>query len=262
MIRLVIANQKGGVAKTSSTLSLAWFIAQRGLRVLLVDLDPQASISTSLGIKSEAVLYHLLVMGYRFKDCVVNVRPNIDVIPGNRMTTDAEQILVPRPGRELALKSVLIDSEYDAVLLDCPPAISLFQTCAMIYAEQVLIPVTMDPLSFQGAVGAITGAQSLNQMFRTDIKTIGLLPVMVDRRLQMTEIVMESIEKLAQSYHMPVLPSVRVDSSFPKCTRSRKFIAEFDPKCKAAQDYETVTAQLLIQLGSQLDGTKLQTLSA
>jgi chromosome partitioning protein len=262
VIRLVMANQKGGVAKTSSALSLAWFIAQKGLKVLLVDLDPQGSISTALGIKPEAFLYHLLVMGQRFKDCVVNVRPNIDVIPGNRMTTDAEQILVPRPGRELALKAVIVDAEYDAVILDCPPAISLFQTCAMIYAEQVLIPVTMDPLSFQGAVGAITGALSLNQMFRAEIKPIGLLPVMVDRRLQMTEIVMESIDKLAQSYGTPVLPSVRVDSTIPKCTRSHKFLAEYDPKCKAAQDYEIVTTQLLAQLRSQLDGKQFQSLSA
>ncbi len=259
MIRLVIANQKGGVAKTTTCLSLARCFADRGLKVLLIDTDSQGSIGATLGVKAENFLYNFIISNYRFKDCVVPVHENVDVICSNRETIDAEGILLPRTGRELTLQVVLapVENTYDVVLIDVAPSITLLQSCALMYAQQVLIPLTMDPLSLQGAYAAIQTTKTLNMLFRVNIRPVAVLPVMVDRRLQMTEVIMESLQGIAAEYALPVLPAVRTDSTITKATRARKFLADYDPKCKAADDYRIAADQLLEHLKGQLDGKQL-----
>jgi chromosome partitioning protein len=255
MIRLVIANQKGGVAKTTSTLSLAREFADRGLKVLLIDIDPQGSIGATLGLKAQHYLYHFLISNFRFKDCVVAAGPNIDVICSNRETTDVEAILTPRQGRELVFQAALapIEGEYDVVIIDCPPSIALLQSCAFMYAQQILIPLTMDPLSLQGAYAAIQSSKTMNDLFKANIRPVAILPVQVDRRLQMTDIILASLEAFAKQYDVPILPAVRTDSTVPKATRAKKFLVDFDPKCKAVEDYRMVADALLTRLKGQLN---------
>jgi chromosome partitioning protein len=255
VIRLVVANQKGGVAKTTTTLSLAREFAERGLKVLLIDIDPQGSVGASLGLKATNYLYNLVIANFRFKDCVVNAHPNIDVVCSNRETNDIEAILMPRQGRELVFQAVFapIENDYDVVLIDCPPSIALLQSCALMYAQQILIPLTMDPLSLQGAYAAIQSSETMNQLFKTAIKPIALLPVQVDRRLQMTDLILGSLEGLAKQYDITMLPFVRTDSAVTKATRARKFLADFDPKCKAVDDYRQVATALLDRLKGQLN---------
>jgi len=259
VIKLVIANQKGGVAKTTSALNVARCFAERGLKVLLIDTDSQGSISTALGLKPAHFLYHFVISNLRFKDCVVSAHPNIDVICSNRETIDAEGILLPRTGRELTLQIMLapIEKLYDAIIIDVAPSISLFQSCAMMYAQRMLIPVTMDPLSLQGAYASIQMARTINKLFNSAIHPAAVLPVMVDRRLQMTELIMESLGGLAAEYDVPILPAIRVDSSIPKASRTRHFVLDYDPKCKAAEDYMKASNQLLEHLRGQLDGKQL-----
>lgn len=254
MIRLVIANQKGGVAKTTTTLSLAREFAERGLKVLLVDIDPQGSIGASLGLKATNYLYSLVISNFRFKDCVVSAHANIDVVCSNRETNDIEAILMPRQGRELVFQAVFtpVENGYDVVIIDCPPSIALLQSCALMYAQQILIPLTMDPLSLQGAYAAIQSSETMNRLFKTAIKPVALLPVQVDRRLQMTDLIMGSLDGLAKQYDISLLPAVRTDSTVTKATRARQFLADFDPKCKAAEDYRQVADALLERLKGQL----------
>jgi chromosome partitioning protein len=234
MIRLVIANQKGGVAKTTTTLGLAREFAEHGLKVLLVDIDPQGSIGASLGLKVRNYLYGLMISNYRFQDCLAAAHPNIDVICSNRDTTEIESVLMPRPGRELVFQSIIspCESAYDVVMIDCPPSISLLQTCALMYAQQLLIPLTMDPLSLQGAYAAIQSSETMNQLFKTNIKPVAVLPVMVGIKL---------------------LSAVRTDSTVPKATRAKQFLLDYDPKCKAVEDYKVITGELLECLKGQLN---------
>ena len=255
MIRLVVANQKGGVAKTTTTLSLAREFAERGLKVLLIDIDPQGSVGASLGLKATNYLYNLVIANFRFRDCVVSAHPNIDVVCSNRETNDIEAILMPRQGRELVFQAVFtpIENEYDVVLIDCPPSIALLQSCALMYAQQILIPLTMDPLSLQGAYAAIQSSETMNQLFKTAIRPIALLPVQVDRRLQMTDLILGSLDGLAKQYDITMLPFVRTDSTVTKATRAKKFLSDFDPKCKAVEDYRQVATALLDRLKGQLN---------
>lgn len=259
MIKLVIANQKGGVAKTTSSLSFARAFAERGLKVLLIDTDSQGSLATALGLKVTNSLYHFLISNYRFKDCILPAHPNIDVLCSTRETIEAEGILTPRPGRELIFQVTLaaVEKDYDVIMIDVAPSITLLQSCAMMYTQQVVIPLTMDPLSLQGAFAAIQSSRSLNTLFKASVRPAAILPVMVDRRLQMTDLIFESIQAISEEHGIPVLHSIRTDSTVQKATRSKKFLLDFDPKCKAVEDYRIASDQLLEHLKGQLDGKQL-----
>jgi chromosome partitioning protein len=259
MTRLVFCNQKGGVSKTTSALCMARCFADKGLRVLLIDTDSQGSLATSLGIKFTNSLYHFLVSNYRLQDCVNKVHDNIDVLCSTRQTIEVEGILTPRPGRELIFQTMLtpVENQYDAVLIDVAPSITLLQSCAPMYAQQAVIPLTMDPLSLQGAYAVLQTAWSLNSLFRASIKAVAILPVMVDKRLAMTDLIYQSIDTIAKEQSLPILHGIRVDSVVQKASRSRKFLQDFDPKCKAIEDYRIATDQLLDHLRAQFDGKQL-----
>jgi chromosome partitioning protein len=259
MIKLVICNQKGGVAKTTTTLCMARCFAEKGLRVLLIDTDSQGSLATSLGIKFTNSIYHFLVNNYRLQDCVNQVHENIDVLCSTRQTIEVEGILTPRPGRELIFKTMLepVEHQYDAVIIDVAPSITLLQSCALMYAQQAVIPLTMDPLSLQGAYAVLQTAWSLNSLFKASVKAVAILPVMVDKRLAMTDLIYQSIDAISKEHSLPILHSIRVDSTVQKASRSKKFLQDFDPKCKAVEDYRTATDELLTHLKDQLDGKQL-----
>ena len=246
MIRLVISNQRGGVSKTTTTTTLAREFADRGKRVLAIDTDPQGSISSVLGLKPEYGLYNFVIEKLRFDDCIVKASDNLHVLCSSRETTKVETILMGQVAREHAFSQLFanVEKDYDVVLIDVSPSITLLQTCAMVYAERVLIPIGMDTLSFQGAMASIEASKSLNQLLKAEIRTIGLLPVMVDRRLAMTTTVLEGLDGLSKGMNIPLLHSIRTDQSVTKAARASQFLIDYDPKCKAVEDYHQVADEL------------------
>lgn len=154
MIRLMIANQRGGVSKTTTTATLARFFSDRGMRVLIVDADPQASMGIVLGVRPRRHLYDFVVHNRAFEECVERISPRIDVLCSNRDTTRVEATLLTMTGGELAFIRLFANVEflYDVILIDVAPSISLLQACAMLYTKCLLIPVATDILSLQGAV--------------------------------------------------------------------------------------------------------------
>ena len=256
MIRLVISNQRGGVSKTTTTTTLAREFADRGKRVLIIDTDPQGSISSVLSLKPENGLYNFVIEKLRFDDCIVKVQENLHVLCSNRETTKVETILMGNVAREHAFSQLFstVEKDYDVVLIDVSPSITLLQTCAMVYAERVLIPIGMDTLSFQGAMASIEASKSLNQLLKAHIQTVGLLPVMVDRRLAMTTTVLEGLEGLSEGTKIPLLHAIRTDQSVTKAARAGKFLVDYDPKCRAVEDYHQVADHLAVLFKDEIDG--------
>jgi cellulose biosynthesis protein BcsQ len=120
----------------------------------------------------------------------------------------------------------------------------------MLYTKQVLIPAAMETLSVQGASASISSASELNRLFKRHpgISSIGILPVMVNNRLQMTQTVMNALTDMANELKVPFLPGIRTDTAVVKAARSKMFLADFDPKSKALEDYEKAADILLSAL--------------
>ncbi|MBZ5596194.1 MAG: ParA family protein [Acidobacteriia bacterium] len=260
MIRLVLSNQRGGVAKTTTTHTLARYFADQGLRVLLIDTDPQGSLGAVLGLKPRHYLHQFVVHNYPFQECLFEAYPGIDVLCSNRETALTEQILHGVVGREMVFENLFskVDREYDVVLIDVAPSISMLQNCALVYARHMLIPVAMDPLSLQGVGANVESSRLLNAAFKLDVRPVAILPVMVDRRLQMTAIVMESLLELAERLNIPVLHAIRVDAMVTKASRARQFLVDYDPRSRAAEDYQIACQELAILLQEQTNERQLQ----
>lgn len=266
MIKFVVSNQRGGVGKTTTATTLARCFADRGMKTLLIDTDSQGSVQQILGIRPEYVLYDFLIGGIALKTCIVSAHPQIDVLCSDRRTMEAEDVITSRMGREMTFEQAFgpHDQNYDAVVIDVAPSLNLFQTCAMMYTRNVLIPAAMDSLSAAGAASNFQAMDTINRMFKVEppIRAIGLLPVIVDRRLQMTDLVLESLEGLSARTSTPVLHAVRTDTAVVKCGRKKEFLADFDPKSKALEDYNKVADQLLSDSGQVQDASQSKSISA
>jgi len=239
VIGLVVSNQRGGVGKTTTAINYAGYLAKQGRRVLLIDCDSQGSIATYLGLKPRKYLYNLVVEKVPFGECVVQFNDHLDVLPSNRDTVQAESALLGMVAREMALKLILrqVDDRYDVAIIDVPPSITLLQTCALVFAKNVLIPLDMDMLSLQGAQAAIESTNLLNEMYGIGIEAVGFLPTQVNRRNQVTDVVSTALDILSRKTGIPVLPEIRTDQTIHKAARARQFLFDYDPKCKAAEDY-------------------------
>ena len=252
MIRLTIANQRGGVGKTTTVHTLGRTWADQGMKVLLIDTDPQGSLAEVLGLKSSNKLHNFLIENIRLEECVAKAHENLDLLLGDRTTAQTENIISARMGKEFALEMAMseVEQAYDVVLVDVAPSISNLLTCAMIYTRQVLIPVAMDLLSIQGAAAAITTADAINRSFPrmlTDnpVRVVAVLPVMVDHRLQLTQATFRQLHAMFDSTPIQILTEIRSDMNVKKAERARKSLVDYDPKCRAINDYAAAADQLL-----------------
>ena len=168
-------------------------------------------------------MHNFIVHKELLNECVTLATPNVDVLCSNRSTHEAEAALLGQMAREMALKYALepVIGGYDAVLLDASPSISVLQSCSMMFAGAVVIPVAMDLLSITGAQTSIQTVQMLNRIYNTRIQVVGFLPTVVNARLQATAVVQTALKELSELHGgLPILPAIRDD-----------------PKSKAAEDY-------------------------
>ena len=196
-----VANQKGGVGKTTTAVNLAASLAALDQRVLLIDLDPQGNATMGSGIDKAAcehTIYEVLVDGVTLRDA--RKRPeavDYDVLPANRELAGAEVELVGVENREHVLRGALAEviEDYDFVLIDCPPALSLLTLNGLCSADGVIIPMQCEYFALEGLSDLVNTIKQVHANLNRDLKVIGLLRVMFDPRITLQQQVSDQLKE-------------------------------------------------------------------
>lgn len=241
---LAVFNHKGGTGKTTSAVSVAAGLAQKGKRVLLVDTDSQGNVAVSLGAKVERSLYHVLVMGLRVDQAVTSVRPNLDLLPSNETLAAAELYLAGRQNRDRVLSDRLSSaaSSYDFVILDCSPSLSLMNQNALVFADSVLVPVACDYLSLVGVRQVIKTVKNVNALLHHPVQIWGVLPTFYDAR---AKICREAVATLKSHFGDRCLAPVRAAIKVKEAPAQGQTIFEYAEGTHAAEDYAAVIDTIL-----------------
>ena len=198
---LAVVNQKGGVGKTTTSVNLAAALAQAGRRVLLVDLDPQGNATMGSGVDKRTLartVYHVLLgLGEISGIRVRAERGGYDLVPANRELAGAEVELVPLPGRESRLKAALesVVDDYDFILIDCPPSLSLLTVNALTAAQRVLIPMQCEYYALEGLSDLVGTIKRVRANLNPRIEIAGLLRTMYDPRNTLSQQVSRELEE-------------------------------------------------------------------
>jgi chromosome partitioning protein len=247
------ANQKGGVGKTTTVVSLASYLAMDGRRVLLVDLDPQGNATSGIGIDRadiETSVYDVLLSDTPIVDAV---RPTaiegLSVLPSDRSLAGAEVELVPNSGRERRLKSVLegAGESYDFVLLDCPPSLGLLTVNGLTAADTVLIPLQCEYYALEGLGQLMATIDLIREHLNPKLTMKGVVLTMHDGRTSLSADVTAEVRRhLGQAVFDAVVPrSVRLAEA-PSYGQA---IGQYSPSSRGALAYQAVTAELLQRSG-------------
>jgi chromosome partitioning protein len=241
--RIQIQNFKGGVGKTTTSVNLAHGLALKGHRVLLIDLDHQGNATTGLGVAVEnglPTLYHVLKEDLPFQNAILETRENLWLLPSNATTAVAENHLNSLPARELQLREKLAASDgFDYIILDCPASLNILHNNALLYADELLLPIGPEKWAYDGARQILESAARLAKYYNHQPRILGALPTMLDRRLAITG---EMMDLLHFSFGDKVLPAIRSDATLKNAQKNSKTIFEFAPNSKGAVDYKNLVS--------------------
>jgi len=244
---LAIANQKGGVAKTTTVHTLGAALAERGQRVLLVDLDPQACLTFSAGIDPEQLersLHDVMVGRASASDAIVEVS-GLDLLPSTIDLAGAEVHLLSKTGREFQLRRALMPvlPSYDVVLIDCPPSLGILTINGLTAASEVLVPLQCETLSQRGVGQLLETIEDVRAYTNPQLTVRGVIATMYDSRTRLAQQVLEGVpERYGLDVLRPPVPkSVKVAEA-PSLGRS---ILEHAPTSKGAIAYRELADRLL-----------------
>jgi chromosome partitioning protein len=248
--KIAVLNQKGGTGKTTTTVNLAAGLASAGKRVLVIDLDAQGHVGISLGVKGERSLYHIIVEGVAPQQCAVTIRENLDVITSNETLASAEIYLARmNDGRERILSGRMEEvGDYDYILLDCGPSLSLLNMNALTYADQIIVPVSCDFLSLVGVKQILKTLKKVNQYLMHPISIMGILPTFYDRRNRISN---EAVNTLRGYFKDKVLPPIRINTRLKEAPSHKKTIFEYAPDSHGARDYRKLVDWVISQSDSR-----------
>ncbi|HKY51412.1 MAG TPA: AAA family ATPase [Candidatus Limnocylindria bacterium] len=253
MTVLVVSNQKGGVGKTTTAISLGAALVESGQRVLIVDLDPQANATSGLGIsKAQPNGIHGALLRERpLAEAVVRTDlPGLDLVPSGPDMAGAEVELVPLMAREYRLRQVLGDTgRYDTVLIDCPPSLGLLTINALAAGDAVIVPVQCEYYALEGLAQLLDTIGAVRRRLNERLEVLAIVLTMEDRRNRLSMQVVDEVRT-----HFPELVA---RARIPRTVRLAeapshgKPISVYDPDSRAAKAYAELARELLARLKSR-----------
>ncbi|MDI9499105.1 MAG: AAA family ATPase [Bacillota bacterium] len=247
--RMAIVNQKGGVGKTTTAVNLAAYLAIRGKRVILLDLDAQANATSGLGFErddSRNGSYELLINEVPLCDCVHDSgRRNLQICPGSIHLAGAEVELATMESRERRLRNALDagDLSYDYLLIDCPPSLGLLTLNALTAADSLIVPIQTEYYALEGVTLLLDTIQSVKQSLNPELQIFGIVLTMSDLRTQLAAQVEEEVRKaFGERVFKTVIPrNVRL-SEAPSHGQA---IVEYDRRSRGAEAYQQLAREVI-----------------
>jgi chromosome partitioning protein len=243
---IAFANQKGGVAKTTTTLNLAAAFAEVGHRVLCVDMDPQGNLTMSQGIDPDTLeqsMFDVLVHDLSIREVIK--RREIDVACASIDLAGAEIAMSTKIGRERSLTKALlaVDDDYDWMFIDTPPSLGLLTVNALTAADQVIVPVQCEYLSMRGLLQLQNTLAMIRENLNPDVQIAGILPTMVDTRTLHAK---EALEILEENFGDRVFGArIRKTVRFAEAPVKGMSVLKYDPKGTAADAYRQLAKEVL-----------------
>lgn len=244
-----VVNQKGGVGKTTTTVNLAAYLATFGKKVLLIDIDPQSNASVGLGVDRTQInlcLYNILIEGVPIAEAIIKSNiTNLDVLPSTPRLAGAEVELVSMEPRETRLKEALapVKDNYDLIVIDCPPSLSLLTVNALTAADEVIIPIQCEYYALEGISQLTHTLELVRESLNPALKIRGIVLTMFDpRTLLSTQVAEEARKYFGSKVFKTVVPrNVRLAEA-PSFGQPIIF---YDPGSKGAEAYENLCREVL-----------------
>lgn len=246
---IAVANQKGGVGKTTTSVNLSACMAEKGKRVLLVDLDPQGNSTSGLGIDKESIekaTYDVLINNTTVTDCIIPTgTDNLSIMPSNIELAGAEVELVSIMAREQVLKRALnsVLSEFDYVIIDCPPSLGLLTLNALTAANTLLVPIQCEYYALEGLSQLMNTVKLVRMHLNPDLEVEGVVLTMFDARTNLSAQVVGEVKKFFKNkvYDTIIPRSIRLGEA-PSFGLP---ITQYDPKSTGAVAYCKLAEELL-----------------
>ncbi len=229
---LAVANQKGGVGKTTTAVTLGHGLALEGFRVLVVDLDVQGHVAKALGMRKEPGLYRVIALEEAIETQIRQARPGLDILPSDKRTEMAKRILVSMDFKEdvLARKLEPVRELYHLIILDCAPSLDVLHVASLVASDLLLVPTKLDHLALDGVNEVLRSVVQLRQMRGEAPLFVGVLPTFYDRTTRETLV---QLKQLIGAFKDKVLPPIPLDTKLREAAAYRKTIWEYAPRSRS-----------------------------